>query len=85
MRSVGYVAFALLTAVSLTSNPALAANICEAGQLRCATTMPVDGYCECTAHGNTEGGTVVSRHETRKGANSTAAGCGAQPNAPGCR
>jgi hypothetical protein len=53
--------------------------------LRCATTMPVDGYCECTAHGATEGGTVVGRREARQPPNSTAAGCGAQPNAPGCR
>lgn len=85
MHSVKYLAFAFLAIMELTCGPAAAANICEAGRLRCATTMPVDGYCECTAHGATEGGTVVGRREARQPPNSTAAGCGAQPNAPGCR
>lgn len=84
MRFVGCLAFALLT-VAFGGGSVSAANICEAGRLRCATTMPVDGYCECTSHGVTEEGTVVGRPEARRPLNSTAAGCGAQPNAPGCR
>lgn len=87
MRYIGYLAFALLAAGTL-AGPASAANMCRAGQLTCATTMPVGGYCECTAHGATEGGTVVSNseaHQSRQKANATAGGCGANPSAPGCR
>jgi hypothetical protein len=85
MPSVRYVAVAFLTVVAFTSNSAIAVNIRQAGKLRCATTIPVDGYCECTAHGNTDEGTAVSRRETRQPLSSTAAGCGAQPGSPGCR
>ena len=49
----------------------------------CSTTMPIGGYCECTAHGATHGGTVVNTPAKRP-INSTAGGCGAHPEAPGC-
>ena len=79
----------LLTGVLLAAGAAIAAgpagaNTCVAGKLTCVTTMPVDGYCECSAHGMTEGGTVVpggAHHST----NSHAGGCGDNPTAPGCR
>jgi hypothetical protein len=61
------------------------ANMCQTDHLMCATTMPVDGYCQCTTRGNTEGGTVVPRGAPHQPVNATAGGCGAQPNAPGCR
>jgi hypothetical protein len=84
MRYNGYLVFVLVAAPTLTGGPALA-NVCQTGKLTCATTMPVGGYCECTAHGTTEGGTVVSKPESRGSSNSTAGGCGAQPDAPDCR
>ena len=80
MGHVRRLAFASLAAAALVSGPARA-NTCQAGGLTCATTMPPGGYCECTARGATESGTVVSR----RGPNSTAGGCGAHPDAPGCR
>ncbi|MDT7952604.1 MAG: hypothetical protein RQ966_13970 [Acetobacteraceae bacterium] len=64
---------------------ASAANICNAPPLSCATTMPVGGYCECTAKGATHDGTVEARPAKGGRINSTAAGCGSNPNAPGCR
>jgi hypothetical protein len=82
MRFTGYLAFAFLAA-ALTGGPAYA-NMCRTDNLTCATTMPVGGYCECTSHGNTEGGTVLNRSESRRGTNATAGGCGAHPNNPGC-
>lgn len=62
-----------------------AANMCSAPPLSCATTMPIGGYCECSARGMTQDGTVVERPVRGKRINSTAGGCGAHPNAPGCR
>jgi hypothetical protein len=46
--------------------------------------MPVGGYCECMAHGTTQGGEVTTPalHEHY---NATAGGCGVNPGAPGCR
>jgi hypothetical protein len=87
MRRLSYLTFALVTAAGFAGG-ASAANICQAENLTCATTMPIGGYCECTARGQTQGGTVVTRAELRQSrtaVNSTAGGCGAQPNAPGCR
>lgn len=63
-------------------SPAFAAGTCKAEKLSCATTMPVGGYCECSARGVTESGTVVER---KVPVNSTSGGCGARPNAPGCK
>ena len=84
MRSLGYLAFALVVAMGAGA-PAYAANTCQADNLTCATTMPVGGYCECTARGATHSGTVVSQPNRGRTDNSTAGGCGAHPNAPGCR
>ena len=70
--------------VTLASGKVLA-NVCETDHLLCATTMPVDGYCQCIAHGSAEDGTVVAKAPPRRQTNATAGGCGAQPGAPGCR
>ncbi len=83
MRSTGYFAFALVVGLAAGS-PAFAANMCRAENLSCATTMPVGGYCECTSHGVTKDGTVAASARGRAD-NSTAGGCGAHPNAAGCR
>ena len=76
---------AMLLAASALSGAASAANMCQAEKLTCPTTMPVGGYCECTAHGTTDGGTVVSKLAPRTPVNATAGGCGAHPGAPGCK
>jgi hypothetical protein len=81
MKYVGRVALVLLATAGL-AGPAFA-NTCQADRFMCATTMPVGGYCECTSHGTTQGGTVVAAPMRGK-VNSTAAGCGAHPDAPGC-
>jgi hypothetical protein len=83
MRYTGYLALALLGAATLAGGPAYA-NVCQAETMSCSTGMPVDGYCECTAHGRTEGGTVVSKAAPHHAMSSAAGGCGAHPNAPGC-
>ncbi len=77
------VASALAIAAPLTQ--AAAANMCKTETLSCATTMPIGGYCECTARGKTEDGTVADRPTQGRRTNATAGGCGAHPNAPGCR
>ena len=85
MRSIGQSACALAAIAVLAVGPALAGT-CRTDGLTCATTMPPGGYCECTARGNTEGGTVVTG-PVRKSATraATAGGCGAHPNDAGCR
>jgi hypothetical protein len=77
--------FALIAAFALIAGSASAANICQAGKLTCPTTMPVGGFCECTAHGATQDGTVVKKPAPERHVNATAGGCGATPNAPGCK
>ena len=87
MRSIGYPTCMLLATVALTGGPAFA-NICQTARFTCPTTMPIDGYCECTAHGVTEDGTVVASaksHRSDHRASATAGGCGANPQAPGCQ
>jgi hypothetical protein len=84
MRPIEYLTLALMAAGTIVSGPAFA-NTCQAGRMTCPTTMPVGGYCECTAHGTTEGGTVVSKPESPRPANARPGGCGAHPDAPGCR
>ena len=74
--------YLMAAAVMLAGPPALA-NTCQTGKMTCPTTMPVDGYCECTAQGATESGKVVSQPASTPG-KATAAGCGAHPDAPGC-
>jgi hypothetical protein len=81
VKRFGPVALAL--AGLLSAGPALA-NMCVAENLSCPTKMPVGGFCECTAHGQTKDGTVMEKAPAHK-SNSTAGGCGAQPNAPGCK
>ena len=83
MRYVSYLSV-VAVAVAL-GGTASAANICQAGKLASATTMPVGGFCECTGHGTTEEGTVVKKLPPHTKVNSTAGGCGAHPDAPGCR
>ncbi len=85
MRLIGYLACALTVNAALAIGPALAGT-CQANGLTCATTMPPGGYCECTARGNTESGTVVTAPVRKSAAsNATAGGCGANPNNAGCR
>lgn len=74
-----------LLALGLATGSAQAAGICRSDHLTCATNMPVGGYCECTARGSTEGGTVEARPAPGNKVNSTSGGCGSQPNSPGCR
>jgi hypothetical protein len=85
MRTLHRLGAPLFVAALFGATPALAANMCQAGKLTCATTMPVGGYCECSSHGTTQDGTVVSKPVPHRKVNSTAGGCGTQPNAPGCR
>ncbi len=75
----------LLGAAVLGGGAASAANICQAEKLSCATTMPVGGFCQCTAQGSTRDGTVVGAEAPGQSVNSTAGGCGTQPAAPGCK
>jgi hypothetical protein len=81
LQSLG---LAVLAAAAIAGGPARAAS-CQAEHMMCATAMPVGGYCECTARGATESGTVVDKPMSRRVTNATAGGCGAHPNAPGCR
>jgi hypothetical protein len=81
MRCTGFLTLLFLL---VAGSPAFAA-VCVAERLTCATTMPVDGYCQCRAHGRTEDGTVVARPPPHTPINSTAGGCGVEPHGPGCR
>jgi hypothetical protein len=83
MRSIALAAATLGFVATLSGGAALAA-VCQTDRLLCATTMPVDGYCECSAHGATEGGTVVPKGPPHQAINATAGGCGAHPKSPGC-
>ena len=74
----------LLAASSLAAIPARAANSCHAETMSCPTAMPVGGYCECTAHGVTQSGTVAAKPAPAPKTRATAGGCGAHPGAPGC-
>ena len=84
MRRIGWLALALIAGAAAHA-PAFAANTCQADTLTCATTMPIGGYCECTRRGAAQGGTVVAGAPRGRRDNSTAGGCGGNPNAPGCR
>jgi len=85
MRFTRYLSCALLAAAVLGGGAASAANICRADKLTCSTNMAVGGFCQCTANGSTQDGTVVSESAPDQRVNSTAGGCGAQPADPGCR
>ncbi len=69
------VAFALAGGIAV--GPAHAA-VCQTETMSCGTTMPIGGYCECTAKGKTEGGDVIAKALSKKPVNATAGGCGAQ-------
>ncbi|HTW68553.1 MAG TPA: hypothetical protein VMB34_08330 [Acetobacteraceae bacterium] len=84
MARLNYVTAALTAAMMLGGGQALG-NVCRTDHLTCATTMPVDGYCECRSRGATEDGTVVAVRPPHSRINGTAGGCGANPSAPGCR
>jgi hypothetical protein len=83
MKRSGYLALAIVATATFTGGGAWAAT-CVAGNLTCPTTMPVDGYCECRAHGTTTGGTVVEKPASQRPVNATAGGCPAHSTAPGC-
>jgi hypothetical protein len=89
MRSIRTASLALLAATAFAGTALMSvpahANVCQAGPLICATTMPVGGYCVCRSKGQMQDGTVIPRAPAQSKMNSTAGGCGAQPNAPGCR
>jgi hypothetical protein len=82
VRSLRYLTAVLVTSTVLTSGVALA-NTCQTDRLMCPTAMPVDGYCQCTSRGMTEDGTVVPTAHAHY--NAGTGGCGANPQAPGCR
>ncbi len=84
MRLTGVLSAALMAVGLLAGGPVLA-NTCQAGKMMCPTGMPEGGYCECTSHGNTEGGTVIGKAPPRRPMKATAGGCGAHPDAPGCK
>ena len=83
MRFMKCLAFALLATFALSGGPAFA-RVCQTAKLACATTMPMGGFCQCTAHGMTEDGTVMSKAKPHQVLNATAGGCGTHPTAPGC-
>ena len=85
MQFRGILTAALLATGMLASVPASAANVCRAEKLSCPTTMPVGGFCQCTARGATQDGTVMTAAEARRPLNASGGGCGADPKAPGCR
>jgi len=74
----------LVTAMTVAGGQALA-NTCQADRLICPTTMPVGGFCQCSAHGTTMSGTVSVTAAPSEHYNSTAGGCGSHPDDPGCR
>jgi hypothetical protein len=84
MRFTRCLSLTLLAVIACGGGAASAANICQAEKLACATTMPVGGFCQCTAHGATQDGTVVAKPLPGQHVNATSGGCGAQPSAPGC-
>jgi hypothetical protein len=84
MTPLRYLAAAFLCATAIAGGHAQA-NTCRADPLICPTTMPVDGYCECTAHGAAMSGTVTATGAPAPRYNAAGGGCGADPNDPGCR
>ncbi len=74
----------VVLAAAFGGGAASAANICQTEKLTCATTMPVGGFCECTANGMTQDGSVGPVPPPGEHVNANAGGCGAEPNAPGC-
>jgi hypothetical protein len=85
MRVAGYLAGTLTLVAALGGGAASAANICRTDTMTCATNMPIEGYCECTARGATQSGTVAANVAPHGKVNAAAGGCGTDPNAPACR
>lgn len=83
MRSWLYLTICLITVAMFPAGNALA-NMCRTDHLLCPTAMPVDGYCECTAHGTTEGGDAVVTPPPGRHLNAATGGCGAEPASPNC-
>jgi hypothetical protein len=75
----------LCVAFVASTGRAGAANICQTPKLVCTTTMPIGGFCECSAHGATQDGTVVPKPASHRKLNATGAGCGTQAHQPGCK
>jgi hypothetical protein len=84
MRSLSSITAVLGFVVAFTGGQALA-NVCQTDHMACATTMPIDGYCQCTSRGGTEDGTVILKPVSHQSINARAGGCGAEPGAPGCK
>ena len=84
MRSSSNLAAVLVAASALVGSNALA-NTCRTEKLMCPTSMPVDGFCECTSHGMTQDGTVTASAPRQEHHNATTGGCGSNPHSPGCR
>ena len=85
MRMIGFIGGAFLLAATFAPGPAAAANICRADNgVTCATGMPIDGYCECHARGEVQGGTVVGSVGSARSQQASRADCSANPQAPGC-
>ena len=84
MRFFGQLALALIAATALAGGPVSAAT-CQADNLTCPTAMPEGGFCQCTSHGTTHDGEVVASPAPHRHQNARAGGCGAHPEAPGCR
>jgi len=87
MKPLSYLAAALITTAIVGTTIAgghAVATTCRADPLICTSTMPVGGYCECKASGTTIGGTVTATRAPEH-YNSTAGGCSANSNDPGCR
>ena len=83
MRLSNYLAAALIAAATFGGGSAFA-NSCQTPHLQCPTAMPVNGYCECTAHGASESGSVAPPQPGQH-TNASTGGCGTAPNSPGCR
>jgi hypothetical protein len=84
MKPLAIAIAACASVIAFTAAPAQA-NMCRAETLTCPTTMPVDGYCECHAHGTTQGGTVIAARDAHAHVDATTGGCGNDPHSPGCR
>ncbi len=83
MRLTSVLTCALLAATALAGGQA-SANTCQAEGITCPTSMPIDGYCECKAHGVTKDGTVVRASQPRPSRHVPGPDCHATPQAPGC-
>ena len=84
MNVLKTISFALLTASSLLAGPAFA-NMCQTDRSTCQTGMPEGGYCECSSHGISEGGTVVRAPMVHRAQRASVTACMKDPQGQGCR